>query len=182
MWFVTDDVASEFIRDLNKKPESYPDRVVGIVLGTLLDERLAATLKEVVPQDDKILEGTFDHESRVFGTFGSRIELGFVLSIFSKETRRDLMLIAKIRNGFAHKLSAKSFDSDPIRNLIDELAIPDRHLSFSNGAMVWDFNPKLLPPISTRRDRFIRAVQALNLSLFLEPERPERATKLVPRF
>jgi len=176
------DAATEFIKDLNANPDRYPDRVVGIVLGAMLDERLAETIKYAIQEDKKLIDSSFDHESNLFGSLGSRTTLGFFLGLFTKATRRDLALIAKIRNAFAHKVEVHLFDDDPICNWVDELAMPATHLKINNGNTIWDFDPKLLPPLTTRRTTFIRAIHALNLALFLETANPANNSKRIPRF
>jgi hypothetical protein len=172
------DAATEFIKDLNANPDRYPDRVVGIVLGAMLDERLADTIKYAIQEDKDLIDKSFRHESNLFGSLGSRTTLGFFLGMFTKKTYRDLVLIAKIRNEFAHNVETHLFDNDPIRNWVDELAIPATYLRINN----WHFDPKLLPPLTTRRDTFIRAIGAINISLFLETANPANKLKRVPRF
>lgn len=182
MWFLVNDAATEFIRDLNAKPDRYPDRVVGIVLGALLDERLADTLKYAIQEDKKLVQECFGHEFTLFGNFGSRSALGFFLGLYTKETHRDLVLVAKIRNAFAHKVEVHLFDDDPVCNLVNELAIPDKPLKIENPGTVWNFDPAMLGPLANGRDRFVRAIQALNLALFLETANPANGAKRSPRF
>jgi hypothetical protein len=157
MWFMVNDAATDFIRNLQNDPSKYPDRVVGIVLGAMLDERLSSTLQACVQHDTKLVEKSFNHESNLFGTFGARTNLGFFLGLFSKETHRDLELVAKIRNRFAHKVEVALFDDNPVCNWVDELKIPKKRLEINNGTTVWDFSPQNLPALKSRREIYIRA-------------------------
>lgn len=54
-------------------------------------------------------------------TFSSRIELSYLLGLIGEQTRRDLNLIRKIRNEFAHTSNPISFETESIRNRCLEL-------------------------------------------------------------
>jgi hypothetical protein len=89
MWFMRNDAATDFSKELQANPDRYPDRVAGIVLGTMVDERLTDPIKTHV-QFDKKIDETLWHETGLFGSFGARVALGFVMGLYSKETQRDL--------------------------------------------------------------------------------------------
>jgi hypothetical protein len=182
MWMNLSDAATDFIKELNADPKKYPDRVVGIVLSAMLDERLADTIKNRVQYNDKLIENTFGHESNLFGNFGTRSILGFFLTLYSYDTYRDLTLIGKIRNAFAHKIEVHNFDDPPVRDWIDELKITSAVLNINNLTNVWNYDPQNLAPITNRTERYIRAIHALNLALYLENENPGPGLKPAPRF
>jgi len=55
------------------------------------------------------------------GTFSARIDAAYCLGLLSKDENRDLHLIRKIRNDFAHKLIDMSFESQEIASRCREL-------------------------------------------------------------
>jgi hypothetical protein len=165
MWLMQSDEATAFVKQLIEDPKRYPDRVVGIVLGAVLDDRLTDVISHYVQPNEKIFEDTFGHESGIFGSFGSRVAVGFFLGLYSVETHRDLTLIAKIRNDFAHKIGTETFETSPIRDRIDQLKIVDKRVVVKNKAL-WDFGDPNDFPLPTRGDRYIRAIQLLNGAFF----------------
>ena len=177
-----DDVATSFIADLYRSPESYPDRVVGIVLGAIIDDRLTDLVKSRIHQrkwkDDPFRDGG------VLGSFGARSELAYMLGAISIETLEDLSRIVKIRNAFAHKVGAKDFGSQPVCDLLHQIKIPDRHFileDLEHGA-IWDLgDPKDITP-KTPRERFIRTIQLLNGLIFLQISQFTGDVKQTPRF
>ena len=56
--------------------------------------------------------------------FEERINLGFMLGRYDGRIQRDLDLIRRIRNRFAHSTEALDFDSDGIRDICRELTLP----------------------------------------------------------
>jgi hypothetical protein len=99
-------------------------------------------------------------------------------------------MIGKVRNAFAHKLHAKDFSAQQIKDLIAKLKIPDKYpIEFGpedKGLLRVD-NPSplqlaetflkasSLPDIATPRNKFIRAAELLSglmLALTLDPSKP----------
>jgi DNA-binding MltR family transcriptional regulator len=91
------------------------DRSIAIVGGAFLDTLLENILLEFFPEDKEVDEllGT----SKVIGTFVSRIRLVYCLGLIEKSIKEDLKLIGKIRNKFAHQLSA-SFEDPEIEKWV----------------------------------------------------------------
>ena len=56
-------------------------------------------------------------------SFSARINASFALGLIPAAVHRDLHLIRKIRNDFAHKLSVHSFEESPFRDWCSELTI-----------------------------------------------------------
>jgi hypothetical protein len=181
MWFMKNDAATDFIKDLNANPDRYPDRVVGIVLGVIIDERLSDTIGAHTHKDKKITEDIFEING-ILGNAGARIPLGFMIGLYGSETNRDLTLFTKIRNAFAHRLEIASFDDSPVRDWVDQLRLPDKEIVFNNGGTIWNLgNPVDLKP-KNRRGRFVRTAQMLNAAFFIEIGDPATNPKRAPRF
>lgn len=99
----------EFRREL--KNES--DRGCALFAAAYLDKALSDLLYVHLVASKTIEKDLFEGTSPL-STFSSRITLSFYLGLISESCRRDLDLIRKIRNDFAHKISVKSFDQEKI--------------------------------------------------------------------
>lgn len=91
------------------------ERSIAIVGGAFLDTLLENILLEFFPDDKEVDEllGT----TKVIGTFVSRIRLTYCLGLIDKSVKEDLKIIGKIRNKFAHQLSA-SFEDPEIEKWV----------------------------------------------------------------
>jgi len=103
------------------------DRSAAIVAAALLDAKLDRYLRSALIQDADALDSMFK-ERGPLGSFGSRINLGYLLGVYSAEARNDLKQIAKIRNTFAHQTGIRSFTESPIRDHCANLSLIDRYL------------------------------------------------------
>lgn len=108
--------------DAHVEIEGSPDRIAAIVSAAFVDDRLAAALKARLHNDKKITEKMFDFAGPL-GTFSARINLAFLIGMFSKDAVRDLHIIRDVRNEFAHKLKTKSFEAQRVRDLIKNIHI-----------------------------------------------------------
>ncbi|MEO8177040.1 MAG: hypothetical protein ABI626_10335 [Sphingomicrobium sp.] len=175
------DEAVSFIQAMVSDPEAYPDRVVGIVLGSILDERLAQFVKSRLHSHKKALDDAF-RETGILRTFASRITTALLIGAISLETRDDLIRVKGVRNASAHKIGAHTFDTQPACDHIDGLTCLDKHLVFNTPEVIWDFGKPEDFPLHDRRARFIRAVQLLNGMLFLGISMFSKDPKPTPRF
>lgn len=57
------------------------------------------------------------------GPFATKIRLAYMLRIIAEPTYRDLIIISRIRNRFAHDLSLKSFEDQKISGWIKNMHI-----------------------------------------------------------
>lgn len=114
------DVFDDHLREL------YRDAHIGRVLTicALLEDVLKTSLTS------KMVLLSSDISGRIFGgngplsTISSRIDLAYALGLLSKEMRRDLHLVRKIRNDFAHTSEKINFESERVVNLC-KLLKPD---------------------------------------------------------
>lgn len=95
------------------------DRASAVLAGSFLENYLAKYLRSFMIIDDS-LDALFDGFGP-FAQFSQRIEAAFAFGWLSATDRRDLKLIARIRNHFAHHPFAASFDSPPISNWVCHL-------------------------------------------------------------
>lgn len=113
------------------------DRGCVLSAAAFLDNELGKLLKSVLIQDDSILKVLFEGYGPL-ATFSARIDLAYGLGYIAPMQRRDLHLIRKIRNIFAHRTGKVTFD--------------DNHISSRCLELYHDVYDESLPP----RKKFIR--------------------------
>jgi DNA-binding MltR family transcriptional regulator len=106
-----------FMQEFSKES----DRASVILAVAMLDQALETLLKTyLVPTDsseDRLLDGAYAPLS----SFSARIDLCYRLSLISARFCRDLHIIRRIRNEFAHNVTGCNFGSSGVRNRIIEL-------------------------------------------------------------
>jgi DNA-binding MltR family transcriptional regulator len=129
---------------LSKETDRGAAVLAGGYLDALLEDLLRAVLVLGPKLDDLISTG------RPLGSFSSRIDLAYSLGLLPEVRLRDLHLIRKIRNYFAHDMEADTFAMSPVCDWCRELASTTWALSISDPASLFrnDF-----------RGQFILAVQ-----------------------
>lgn len=95
------------------------DRALAIVGRAFLDTVLESILIEFLVDDEKEVAELMRYEGPL-GTYSGRIRGAYCLGLLRKTVRDDLRLVGRIRNRFAHDLSA-SFATDPIRSWCQSL-------------------------------------------------------------
>ena len=98
------------------------ERACVIVAVALLDSALECLLKaRLVPAasgDDTFIDGAYAPLS----TFNARIDACFRFGLISSQFSRDLHLIRRIRNDFAHNITGCTFENASVRNRVLELS------------------------------------------------------------
>jgi DNA-binding MltR family transcriptional regulator len=107
----------EFRESLN--PET--DRGCGVAAPAFIDEELKVLLKSVLADESKIIELAFS-QSGPLASFSARIDFGLLMGLLSRAAWRDLHIIRRIRNDFAHSAKPLSFEDDAIRSRCSELS------------------------------------------------------------
>jgi|SRR5271166_2431018 len=197
-WIVKDEDEHAFFIELKQSP----DRVVGLLVTTIIEDRLTEAIRArwhdaKDESGDQLLDRLFAYFGPL-GNFGTKIEIGFVIGLYTKETMKDLYSVRKIRNAFAHKLAPKDFEAQAIKDLSTNLKIPDKYpisVSPSTGAKL-RISPKPLTrsefarvllgvssvdEIKSPRNRFIRAAELLSGLLYAAGADPS-LTKISPQF
>jgi hypothetical protein len=150
------------------------DRVAAIVGGSLVEEMLTRALRAFLRQDAVALKEAFDFNGPL-GTFSAKISMGYVLGLYGKEVRRDLDLLRKVRNDFAHQLSA-TLQTQDIRNRVMAMEIVERYSEDGEAPKLdrpkpvpdsyldwpsWIFIAGRKGALADPRERFIGELQAL---------------------
>lgn len=121
---------------------SETDRGCALMGAAYLDMQLGVLLKAYFVDDDKLIKHLLS-DSGVLGTFSLRIDLAYALGLIAKSVERDLHLLRKIRNDFAHISSKISFNTESIASRCREFQ--------SDG----------LPPEADGRRKCIRSIMGI---------------------
>ena len=104
---------------------SESDRGCALMSAAFMDERLTKLIKAFLIDEDNLPKGMFKFNGP-FGTFSAKIDTALSMGLIPKNVHRDLHLLRKIRNDFAHVSSPIGFDDEPIASRCRELALHGR--------------------------------------------------------
>jgi DNA-binding MltR family transcriptional regulator len=104
-WFVKDQKAS-FVLEIDRSS----DRAAAIMAGAFLEEQLRDAIERLL-LNDKEARKRFTKHSGPLGSFAAKINLVYLLGLYSKTVQDDLIVVSDIRNLFAHETTAINFDS-----------------------------------------------------------------------
>lgn len=90
------------------------DRDRAIVLSAIAENHLTSLLQLLMRREEKEIFQQLFNPSGPLGPFGTKIRVAYMLRMLPPEVHKDLMVVSKIRNKFAHDLSIKSFDDQQI--------------------------------------------------------------------
>ena len=107
-----------------KEIETGTDRATGIVASAFVEDHLTTVLRKRFHQDEDLLNRLFKGEGPL-ASFSVKINMAFLIGLFSNRATSDLHRIRKIRNAFAHNVANDSFTKPPIKDIAMDLSIPD---------------------------------------------------------
>lgn len=97
------------------------DRAAVILVAAIIDETLNAILKSKLIPLPSASDDLFDGPNAPISTFSSKIDLAYRLGLISNKLCRDIHLIRKIRNSFAHDIYGCNFQNGGIKARVMEL-------------------------------------------------------------
>lgn len=124
------------------------DRAAVILTASIADELLRRVLIGRLVPVSSSSDDLFDGGNAPLSTFSSRIEMAYRVGIISVRFARDLHLIRKIRNEFAHNIHGCSFEDVRVLSRVNELN--KSHGMFARSKLLLEQNP--MP-----RDQFLQA-------------------------
>ena len=134
---------------LHDEFEKETDRAAVIVAASMLDELLRTLLVAKLVPVSSSSDELFDGSNAPLGTFSARIEIAYRTGLVSVKFARDLHLVRRIRNDFAHNIHGASFDDTRVKQRISEL-------DNSNG--IFARSPRTAEAEKTARAHFLAAV------------------------
>jgi hypothetical protein len=130
-----------FYAEFNKES----DRARVILAAAMLEEMLEAMLRSyfvpIASADDSLFMGA----NAPLASFSAKIDIAHRIVVISTRLCRDLHLVRKIRNDFAHNVAGCSFESSGVRSRVIELL---------RSSVIIDPNPDFKEVIKTARDEF----------------------------
>ena len=124
------------------------DRAVVLITAAYLDDALAGLIRSALIDEPALVDELLGVD-RPLGTFSARIKLAYCLGLISRATLRDLELIRRIRNDFAHSRCILRFGTRGVKERCMQLRCP----LITAGSVVPDW--------SDPRVRFIEATEWL---------------------
>jgi len=114
----------DMMLELTADLEGESDRALAIVAAAYLDHLLRRWITQELGLDARPEAAMFLFEGFNAGlaTFSSRIHMAKHLGLLSEEDARDLTLVRRVRNEFAHSFTGVSFQSQGIADRCWELA------------------------------------------------------------
>jgi DNA-binding MltR family transcriptional regulator len=106
---------------LHSEFKNESDRAAVILAASIIDEELTSLLKHYLRPTPSSNDEVFDGATAPLGNFSSKITMSYRLGLISGKFSRDLHLIRKIRNEFAHKVYGCDFNDGSVKQRIDEL-------------------------------------------------------------
>jgi hypothetical protein len=160
--------------------EAASDRVLAIVSATFIEERLADAIKNRLLRDPNQLKKFFA-PSGALGTYEAKVALGYLLSIYVNETRRNLIAVGQIRNRFAHRTRVAAFEHKELEPFFKDITLPDR-IGSDLPADSWrNVVVRYIVPLkkgAPKRQRFLTTAQML--LAYLQPQIYEDAMPIDP--
>ena len=112
--------AIDWAKAIHAEFQRESDRAAGIVAGAMLDDALLNLLRaRLVPSLKS--RSLVDAPNAPLGSFSARIDAAHQLGLISEYLARDLHLIRRIRNEFAHASHRIAFDAPPVRDFVHAL-------------------------------------------------------------
>ena len=147
------------------------DRGCALILSSNLENRLGKLIKELCVNLTKEVEKRLFCGTGGFATFSSRIDTCYALGQIGEEEYRDLNLIRKIRNEFAHTEGELTFESQSIKSRCSEFGLVKEAETD---------NPLLVHHFSKPRDRFQILVFTLCLTILDRSEKLSNSRPTTP--
>lgn len=104
------------------------DRACVILTVSFLDELLTLILKTKLAAFHSSNDPLFDGANAPLASFSSKIDLAYRLGVLSSRLCRDLHVVRRIRNDFAHNIDGCHFSDQKVHNRVRELISSFRDL------------------------------------------------------
>jgi len=115
------EIADKYWDRLHHELEHETDRSIVIVAGAILDDALNEIIKSYLVPSERKEWCVFSGGNSPISSFSARINLCFQLRIISHVMQRDLHIIRKLRNEFAHNPFDLDFSTPSVVSRIEEL-------------------------------------------------------------
>lgn len=110
-------------QDVDREFEGASDRAAAVVGAALLDAHLR-DLFESVFSHDADLSALLEQTNASLQSLSAKSEMALALALISRREHRNLVIIRRIRNRFAHRIGQVSFSAPEISDRCAELHVP----------------------------------------------------------
>lgn len=97
------------------------DRAAVILIVSIIDNLLETLLKSYLVPNPSSSDSLFDNPTSPLANLNSKIDILFRIGLISSKFSRDLHLIRKVRNSFAHDIYGCDFEDGSVKSRIREL-------------------------------------------------------------
>lgn len=142
------------------------DRAAVILVVSIIDENLQTLLKSYLVATPSSNDSLFDSATSPLSNFSSKIDIAHRIGLVSSKFARDLHIVRKIRNSFAHDIYGCNFENGSVLSRIRELE-NSFHKSIIDRMNSIERNDNLLDGV---RGKFIYMTSAMiwNLTKLIE--------------
>lgn len=96
------------------------DRATALMAAAFLEDYLSKLISCFMVKNSTVNREIFSHNGPL-GTFSAKIDMAYMLALISPAVRKDLHLLRKIRNEFAHTAKPLEFTEHRIKSRCEEL-------------------------------------------------------------
>lgn len=118
------------------------DRAAVIVAASIFDDALCNLLKQYLVPTPSSQDELFDGANAPLSTFSAKIAFAYRLGLISSAFARNLHLIRKIRNEFAHNIHGGSFEESAVKSRVMELYKSQGYRNNRTGTRVQPKGPR----------------------------------------
>lgn len=97
------------------------DRAAVILVASMIDELLGILLKSYLVAIPSADDALFDNATSPLATFSAKVDISYRIGLISGKFARDIHIVRKIRNSFAHDIYGCSFENGSVKSRIKEL-------------------------------------------------------------
>jgi DNA-binding MltR family transcriptional regulator len=111
------------LEDPNEEAAFYEqgsDRAVAVVCTAIVENRLTDLIAAAMRDDTEVFKELF-RASGPLGSLASKIRLAYLMRLLHGDIYRDLLIVTKIRNDFAHSVKITSFDDPSAKSRVEGL-------------------------------------------------------------
>lgn len=114
-------IAEYWDKEFDKEFSKESDRAAVIISEAMMEQALGTLLKAYLVPTDSSKDSLFDGAYALIGNFNAKIDLAHRTGLISTRFCRDLHIIRKIRNDFAHNVKSCNFEDSAVRSRVTEL-------------------------------------------------------------
>jgi hypothetical protein len=136
------------------------DRGACILISSNVENALQSAIEQSLGEmTEDLFVALFESNGGPASSFSNQINLAFALKIIGPRTYANVNILRHVRNAFAHAKVPIRFDTPEVKDICDDLALPER-------AYGGPFSDSLNWQGLTTRDRFVQICNITSQTLF----------------